>query len=126
MGCGPAARAEASAMLESPDGRIGVQLTLPTPGSAETPRWSAAFRGKAILHDCRLSLEAQGEGDLLAGVRARSERRRSADSRVKVLFGRAAAARDRYREARFTLENPQHRRIEVVFRCYDDAIAFRY
>jgi alpha-glucosidase len=113
-------------MLESPDERIGVQITLPTPGSAETPRWSATFRGKAILHDCRLSLEAQGEGDLLAGVRVRSERRRSADSRVKVLFGRAAAARDRYREARFTLENPQHRRIEVVFRCYDDAIAFRY
>jgi len=113
-------------VLQSPDGRLGVQITLPTPESAETPRWSATFRGREILRDCRLSLEAKGEGDLLAGVRVRSERRRAADRRIKVLFGKADSARDRYREVRFTLENPQRRQIEVVLRCYDDAIAFRY
>jgi hypothetical protein len=61
-------------MLKSPDGRLGVEIVLPTPDSTETPRWSGTFRGKEILQDCRLSLEAKGEGDLLASVRVRSER----------------------------------------------------
>jgi len=99
---------------------------MPAPGSAETPCWSAAFRGKAILQDCRLHLEAAGEGNLLAGVRVLRERQRSVDSRVRVLFGKAAEARDRYREARFALETPRKRRLDVVLRCYNDAIAFRY
>ena len=42
------------------------------------------------------------------------------------MFGKADQAQDRFRETRYALETPQHRRTEVVFRCYDDAIAVRY
>lgn len=123
---GRSARADAPRLLSSPDGRLGVQIAMPPAGSPETPHWSATFRGKPILTDCRLSLEVAGEGDLLAGVRVRSERRRSADTRVRVLFGRTDFTRDRYRETRFSLETGRKHRVDVVFRCYDDAIAFRY
>jgi alpha-glucosidase len=121
-----AVRADAPGPLQSPDGRLVVQVQLPAPGSDETPRWSATFRGKTILDDCRLSLAVADAGDLLAGVSLRDERRRSADERVRVLFGKVDAAQDRYREARLSLENRRHRPVGVVFRCYDDAIAFRY
>lgn len=126
VGRQPAARAEVPQTLHSPDGRLGVQITLPPPGSTQAPRWSATFRGKPILSDCRLSLEVADAGELLAGVRVRSEQSRFADERVRVLFGKAAVARDHYQETRLSLENQQHRRVDVVFRCYDDAIAFRY
>jgi alpha-glucosidase len=119
-------RADTVRSLHSPDGRLVVQVRMPAPGSAETPRWSAIFRGKALLNDCRLSLEFAGLGDLLAGVHVRSERRRSHDQLMRVLFGKTEYARDRFQETRFSVENPQHRRMDVVFRCYDDAVALRY
>lgn len=119
-------QADAPNTLHSPDGRLGVQMHLPPPGSTETPRWSATFRGKTILTDCRLSLEVAGAGDLLAGVRVRSQHSRTADEPVRILFGKADMARDRYQETRWSLENRQHRPLEVVFRCYDNVIAFRY
>ena len=121
-----AVRTEAPKTLRSPDGRLGVQITLPPPGSAETPHWSATFGGNTILSDCRLSLEVADGGELLAGVRVRKESSRSADERVRILFGKADLARDRYAETRLSLENRQHRPVNLVFRCYDDAIAFRY
>lgn len=119
-------RADAPRTLHSPDGRLGVQMDLPPPGSGEVPRWSATFRGKTILSDCRLSLEVADQGELLAGVRVRNERSRSAAERVRVLFGKAETAQDRYCETRLSLENRRRGSVEVVFRCYDDAIAFRY
>src|SRR5205823_2421251 len=116
---GQSARADTPRLLHSPDGRLVVEIAMPLSGSHETPRWSASFRGKLLLSECRLSLDVAGEGDLLAGVVVQSERRRSADRRMRVLFGKADYARDHYRETRFSLENPHHRHIEVVFRCYD-------
>ncbi|HZO88483.1 MAG TPA: glycoside hydrolase family 97 protein [Chthonomonadaceae bacterium] len=123
---GRAAHADIPRTLTSPDGRLSVQIQMPPPGSAQTPLWSATFQGKPLLTDCRLSLSVADEGDLLAGVRVRSERHRSADKRIRILFGKAAVARDRYREVRFSLETPRRRRVDVLFRCYDDALAFRY
>ena len=43
-----------------------------------------------------------------------------------VRFGRAAFAKDRYHEIRIALETPERRGTVVTFRCYDDAIVFRY
>ena len=123
---GQAVRADAARVLHSPDGRLAVQIQMPSSGSADTPHWSATFRGKAILNDCRLSLNVAEGGDLLAGVQVQEERSRSLDKRVRVLFGKTEVAHDNYHELRFTLENPRHRRVEVVFRCYNDAIALRY
>jgi alpha-glucosidase len=126
LGGKPVLGADALNTLHSPDGRLGVQLHLPPPGSGETPRWSATFRGKTILSDCRLSLEVADVGDLLAGAHVRNEQSRSADERVPVHFGKSATAQDHYCETRFALENRRHGSVDVVFRCYDDAMAFRY
>ena len=123
---GQAVHANAARILHSPDGRLTVQIQMPSPGSTDTPRWSATFGGKAILSNCRLSLNVAEGGDLLAGVQVQEERSHSLDKRIRVLFGKVDSANDRYCELRFTLENPQHRRVTVVFRCYNDAIAFRY
>lgn len=112
--------------VSSPDGRITVRVELPAPGSTVTPCWSATFRGKPLLSVCRLSLSLADKGDVLAGARLASESTSSSNRQVRVLFGKADHARDRYRERRFSMESPKGRRVEVIFRCYDDAIAFRY
>ena len=51
---------------------------------------------------------------------------RSSDEPIPVLFGKTAQADNRFRETRYILETSNHRRVDVVFRCYNDAVAFRY
>jgi alpha-glucosidase len=123
---GPGAGAAEATKLISPDGRIKVSIQMPAPGSAESPRWSATFRGKPLVTECGLGLQTADAGDLMAGARVLRERRRSVDVRVPVRFGKSDHADDRFHETRYALESPGHRRTDVVFRCYDDAIALRY
>jgi alpha-glucosidase len=113
-------------VLTSPDGRIRLEITLPEPGSVERPHWSATFHGKPLLTGCGLGLQTADAGDLMTGIRLAQEQRRSVDERIPVLFGKADHADNRFHEMRLTLETPRHRRTDVVFRCYDDAIALRY
>ncbi len=113
-------------LLNSPDGRIRVSIQMPAPGSVERPRWSATFHAKPILTDCGLGLQTADAGDLMIGARVLHARSRSVNERVPVLFGKSDQASDRFHETRYTLESAQHRRADVVFRCYDDAIALRY
>jgi len=120
------AQVEHSRPLISPDGRIRVSIQMPSPGSDERPFWSATFREKTILTNCWLGLKIAESGELMAGARVLSERRSVSNRRVPVPFGKAAHAMDRFHELRFTLESRQGRQVNVVFRCYDDAIALRY
>jgi alpha-glucosidase len=123
---GGQALADTPRVLKSPDRRISIEIQLPSPSSSTTPTWSVTFRGKPLLTGCRLSLHLAGEGDLLAGTRATSVRERPVRQRIKVLFGKTSQATDRYNETRLSLENPRGRRVDLLFRCYDDAVALRY
>jgi alpha-glucosidase len=120
------AQADRTYFLRSPDGRIKIQIQMPVPGIEEVPVWSASFRGKPVLTRCGLRLLVSDGGNLVQGARVLNERRRSVNQRIRELFGKSDHANDRYNEARFTLENPKHRLVNVVFRCYDDAVALRY
>ena len=63
---------------------------------------------------------------MLTGAKVQRQRKSSRNEKVRVLFGKTEFAHDNYRETRIAFENRHKRRISVVFRCYDDAIAFRY
>jgi len=126
VGTAGAASGHVRGVLTSPDGGIRVSIQMPTAGSLERPRWSASFRGRTILTGCRLGLETADVGDLMAGAQVLRERTRSVDQRIPVLFGKSDHGNNRFREVRYVLEGPQRSRADVVFRCYDDAIALRY
>jgi alpha-glucosidase len=121
-----AARSEGTNVLTSPDDRIQVLIQIPAPGSAGSPQWSATFRGKPLLAECSLGLQTADAGDLMAGAQVLQRRSRSVNERVPVLFGKADHANNRFHEVRYTLETQLHRHVDVVFRCYDDAVALRY
>ena len=82
--------------LQSPDGRIQVSIRMPEPGTRENPRWSASFHGKPILTNCVAGLQTADAGDLMTGVQVLYARRRSANERIPVLFGKADHANDHY------------------------------
>lgn len=50
----------------------------------------------------------------------------SHNSSVRVLFGKSEFAKDRYEQVRYRFLTARRHRIDIVFRCFDDAIAFRY
>lgn len=105
---------------------VELSIQMPAAGSEEKPRWSATFRGKPLLSGCSLGLETADGGELMAGARLVQTRPRVQFGRIPVLFGKADHADDRYREERFTFEATRQRRVDVVFRCYEDAVALRY
>ncbi len=120
------ARAAEVHTLSSPDGRIEISVQMPGMGAAEQPRWSASFRRERVLTNCSLGLATREWGELLAGARVVQKQTRAAKARIPVLFGKADHADDVFREMSFALESQEHRRAEVIFRCYNDAIALRY
>ena len=119
-------RASEPDVLTSPDGRIEVSIAMSANQAGARSHWSASFRGKPILSNCGLGLETVDAGDLLAGARVVQLSRRAVDERIPVLFGKADHAEDRFAEIRYTVESARRRRTDVVFRCYNDAIAVRY
>jgi alpha-glucosidase len=119
-------RVEGDQVLKSPDGRIQVSIQMPEAGSKEKPRWSASFRGVQILTGCGLGLQTADFGELLAGTQIVQERSRSVNERIPVLFGRSDHANDWFNETRYSLGTQANQRMDVVFRCYNDAIALRY
>lgn len=111
--------------IRSPDGRIVAMVTLPEPGSADVPSWSASFLGKTRLQGCRIGLSAGGEADLLAGAALLSVKRRTHDEVVPMVFGRADRARDRFAELVLALRREGSPSVRLVFRCHDDAVSYR-
>src|SRR5437016_5542865 len=113
-------------LLSSPNGGIQVSIQIPETDSRKRPSWSAIFHGKQVLNDCEAGLETADAGDLLKRARVLRVVNRFVDQRVGVLFGKSARSNDRFHEARFALETSKQRRADLIFRCYDDAIALRY
>lgn len=111
--------------LSSPRRRIQVSIHSSLPGSEQRPYWSATFGGKQVLDRCALGLGVLGSGDLMVGARVLSASDRFCDHQIPVLFGKHDHAVDRFREIRLALERSGSTRVDVVFRCYDDAIALR-
>ena len=120
------AQTQLTSSIASPDGGIRVSLWFPKPGSVDRPFWSATFRDKALLDHCQLGLQTVDSGELLAGVRVLRHHHRAINQRIRVLFGKADSAQDHFHETRFWLETPAHRKLQLMVRCYNDAVALRY
>ncbi len=110
-------RAQTPQTLESPDGRIRVDVR-----ATDRLRYDVRFDGKLLLQDATLALVI--DGDTL-GVQPHVTARnvRSVDTMVEpVVRQKAARLRDRYRELRLDLRG----HYAVVFRAYDEGVAYRF
>ena len=99
---------------------------MPEAGSTGSLHWSVRLHDQPILTGCGLGLATAAAGDLMAGAQSLRESERVVDERIPIRFGKSDHADNRFHEARYTLETPRHGRFDVVFRCFDDAVALRY
>jgi alpha-glucosidase len=125
LGASTAAPALAADLgLASPDGRL--RATIAT--DAGQPSWTLSFNGETLFAPSPLGLELDKGGRLSWGLAATGTRRASADRTYTLVAGKTRTARDRYNELIVDLEERegQKRKLQLVFRAYDDGFAFRY
>lgn len=113
-------------VLRSPNGAVVVRVALaPAAEAGPTASWSLDFEGTPLLEGCALGLVDEWNGQLLDDFEVHATITRRHDEPAPILFGKAASARDRYREVALAL-HAAGGPLTIRLRCFDDAFAFRY
>lgn len=118
--------AQDSFTLTSPGGNIQTEITLPHAGTSKELHWSTKLNGKTLLKECTVSLSMAVQGDLLSSGKWLYSTRRSQETRIPVLFGKSSHADDTFNELRLAFAASKSLQIDIVYRCYADAVALRY
>ncbi len=130
--------------LASPDGRLAVTFET----DAQGMRWSLSRDGKTLVKPSALGLEfakatlTDTKSRTMAPMKTLEVVRRSNDTTWQTTLGRHAVMRDHYNEMTVALEETEARavrvglgqtsivkiprRLTLVFRAYDEGVAFRY
>jgi alpha-glucosidase len=111
-------------VLASPNGRIILELGKTPAGQ---PTFSLSKSGRQLIGPSALGLGFERYQSLSNGLDAVSSRRRSGEDAYKLL-GEYSAVRDPYNElaVSFAESSGAKRRLDIIFRVYDQGIAFRY
>ena len=112
--------------LVSPDGAIDV--TIGQDATSKGPTYAIAFHGRSVIATSPLGLAFESYKKLGPDTAVTATTRASADTRYHLLAGKTALARDHYNELILGLTETggARRRLDIVFRAYDDGVAFRY
>lgn len=109
--------------LVSPDGANRVVVALDRQG---VPNYTVQRRGELILAPAPIALDL--DRDMLGwGMAVTGSEASSADTRYRIVLGKAAEGRDHYNQRIVHLQERggAKRRMDIILRAYDDGIAFR-
>lgn len=119
------AHAATVAEIASPDGRTRVEVDVSGEGRLA---YRVARDGKPLIGDSRLGFLLRNGRQLLRGFELQAQASHSADDTWEQPWGERRFVRDHYNElrAQFVERDHDHRRLDVVFRVFDDGVGFRY
>ncbi|MGI5847401.1 MAG: glycoside hydrolase family 97 catalytic domain-containing protein [Candidatus Cryptobacteroides sp.] len=121
--------------LTSPDGRIGIQFTLcqEDPASkvtypGDSPFYAVSYDGRPFLLPSHLGFDLSGVAELKHYLRIVDYKYSEHRNRWKPIYGEQKYYPDNYNEMRVMLQETLYpeRRLDIVFRAYNEGIAFRY
>jgi alpha-glucosidase len=118
--------------VTSPDGNVVIAFELKTnpqpylPG--ERAYYRVSYRGQPVLADSPLGLDFKGGKPLDQDFLVVGTERSSHDATWENRFGARRAIRDRYNQLTVSLRERRApgRRVDLIFRAYDEGAAFRY
>ncbi len=121
----PVAHAETVASVASPDGALKVELDLNGEGRLA---YRVSHKGQPLVADSRLGFILRNDRQFLRGLKLDAQSARSFDETWEQPWGERRFVRNHYNELRasFIEGDRDHRRLDVVFRVFDDGIGFRY
>jgi alpha-glucosidase len=118
--------------VTSPDGQIAISFalkSLPQPYlPGERAYYAVTYRGTPVLNDSPLQLDFQGAPALERGFEIVDTERQSHDDVWTSRFSARRNIPDRYNQLRVSLRERQTpgRRVDLVFRAYNEGVALRY
>ena len=109
--------------LTSPDGQLRVELT-----NEKAFRYGVLHRGNVLLHPSSLGFSLNRPDVDLVEFEVLGTSEKSVDQTWAPIYGEKAQIRDNFRElsVRLKTRNAPQIELNVIFRVYNDGIAFRY
>ena len=108
--------------VSSPDGRMQIRFRLTETGS---PEYCVTQDGDTLLHWSTMGLIAR-EAALDAGFQMKGTDRSSFNETWQTVWGEERLITDRHNELTVHLRHESGIRMDIVFRCFDNGMAFRY
>jgi alpha-glucosidase len=121
-----------TAELASPDGQLSVSIAVKSKLEPSPPGhrlyYSLSFRGRNVLLDSSIGLDFVNQPPLAEGLAIGKIERRSVNEAWQRVWGKRSRVTNHYNELTLTLQEvaAAKRNLLVVFRAYDDGVAFRY
>lgn len=107
--------------ISSPDRKIELQFSL----DQGSPEYKVSFGSEKIISPSKLGFIFKDAGNFTDGLQITSVTERSSDTTWKPVWGTDSEIRDNFSEMTVNLKK-QDVEIAIVFRAYNDGIAFRY
>jgi alpha-glucosidase len=113
--------------VKSPDGRIEILIN---PGDDDNPgiHFSVLFNQVQVLKECPFSLSFKNMPGLGRNLVVSGSERKVIDENWERVWGKRKKVRNCCNELAIQLseKGERHRRLNIIFRAYNDGIAFRY
>ena len=92
------------------------------------PVYSVAFKGEEILSNSSLGIEFRKPRGFTSNLELKEVQREKKDHTYDLIAGKSDSARNHYKEMSilFQGQNSSRHKLQLVFRAYNDGIAFRY
>ncbi|WP_258102745.1 glycoside hydrolase family 97 protein [Marinoscillum sp. MHG1-6] len=107
----------------SPNGTVTFNFSLDQNGR---PYYTSSFTGSAVIDTSYLGFELGDGISLNDGLSVLSSSKSSFDETWEQPWGEQRLIRNNYNETRVELANEQGVKVAVIFRAFDNALAFRY
>lgn len=120
-----AATQDPVASVNSPEKHLGVNFYLSPNGE---PSYNVFYKGKDLVADSRLGFELKNQPALASGFKLISAKTIRVDDTWEQPWGEERFIRNHYNQLRIALREATgaKRKLDVVFRVYDDGVGFRY
>jgi alpha-glucosidase len=113
--------------VKSPDGRIELLIN---PGNNDNPgiHFSVSFNGVKVLQDCPFALTFKEMPGLGRYIKVSGKEDNVIDETWERVWGKSKQVRNHCNELKleFTETGERNRKFNMIFRAYNDGIAFRY
>ncbi|NHN37359.1 glycoside hydrolase family 97 protein [Pseudomaricurvus alcaniphilus] len=113
-----------SQQLTSPDGSIEVTVEVRDAGVY----YSVQYKKQAVIQASRLGFDIQGQPQLAANLEVTDVQRNTTHQAWQQVWGERAEVVDHHNQLSISLQEREglQRKLELVFRAFDDGIGFRY
>ena len=115
--------------LSSPNGQIKLQFALKDAASfRNTPYYRVSFQNQTIILNSELAIDFKDTGLFKSKLSIKDITYEEKDESYATINGKTAIAQNHYSQVIIALveKRKPRRHINVVFRAYNDGIAFRY